>query len=469
MRQIWRIQWPRVRIGSPLKAAYQEGASKVARQKMSELEVGAWGRRVGAVTCRPNSPVATFRYDPEFLDSGIEISPLVVPLSEAPHEFGGLRFETFRGLPGVLADSLPDKFGRAVAQAWLARKGGSAGALNPLDQLRLVGDLGVGALEYHPGAIASEGVGEAVDIRGLVLASDLVLGARPLPESPLTPVEYDGLLEVLIRTSASAGGARAKALLMWSRSASEFRIPGHPAGDGFEDWLIKFDGVTANRNDLQRDSIGDPLGYTVAEFVYSMMARSTGIEMSDCLLLEEGGRRHFMTRRFDRRESGEKLHMLTLGGMAHLDFNDPGANSYEAAFRVLHDLELGEEAVRQLYLRMLFNVVSRNHDDHVKNVSFLMDSSGKWSLAPAYDLAYNNNPNGWTRAHQMSINNKNDDFTLRDLLEVAGVAGVASNDAIEAMDAVRESVSQWDRLAREHGVPSHLARAIGAGHRLRIP
>ena len=215
--------------------------------------------------------------------------------------------------------------------------------------------------------------------------------------------------------------------------------------------------------------LADPQGYTVAEYVYSLMAKAAGIEMSNCRLLEENGRRHFMTKRFDRIGRSEKVHMQTLGGLAHMDFNYPAANTYEAAFQVLRRLKLGRKAAEELYRRMLFNVVSHNHDDHVKNIAFLMDRQGQWRLAPAYDLAFNHNPQGWTREHQMSVNGKRDHFTQEDFNAVARKARIALQTARRIYEEVREAVSEWDQLAREHEIPREMVNRITKGLRLEVP
>ena len=435
---------------------------------MSELAgVDLWGTRIGAVLLEPGARAAVFQYESNFLFSGIEVSPITMPLSNTRYTFPGLGYEAFRGLPGLLADSLPDKFGRALIRAWLATQGRTFDSFSPIEQLCHVGARGAGALEYRP-MINPVGHAQPLQVADLVGLANEILAQKADLHASFASDERKAALARILQTSSSAGGARAKAVIAWNPQTQEVRSGQADAPEGFEHWLLKFDGVDANRNDESRDPLADPLGYTVAEYVYSLMARNAGIQMSDCRLLEEGGRRHFMTRRFDRTGATGKLHMQTLGGLAHMDFNEPQGNTYETAFDVLHRLKLGTKAAEQLYRRMLFNVISHNHDDHVKNIAFLMDRSGTWQLAPAYDLAYNYNPKGWTREHQMSINGKRDDFTREDFAVITRAARIPVPAAKESFDAVRSAVSQWDQLAGQHEVPKALAKRISAGLRLDI-
>ena len=436
---------------------------------MSEVaEVRLWGTRIGAVALEPGEVHAAFQYDPQFLASGIEVSPLMMPLAEAPYRFPGLLLQTFHGLPGMLADSLPDKFGQALIEAWLSTQGRTLASFSPIERLCYVHARGPGALEYFPARAGITDRVQDLQVDELVrLANEVLARQKGLDVSFATDERKQALTRIL-QTSSSAGGARAKALIAWNPTTGQVKTGQAHAPEGFGHWLLKFDGVGGNSNDATRDALADPMGYTVAEYVYSLMARDAGIQMSECRLLEENGRRHFITRRFDRLGGDGKLHMQSLGGMAHMDFNRPAANTYEAAFQVLQRLKLGRQASEQLYRRMLFNVVSHNHDDHVKNIAFLMDRRGAWQLAPAYDLAYNHNPAGWTREHQMAINGKRDNFTRGDFEEVARKARVPLAVARGALEQVTHAVSQWDRLAEQHAVPPGLRMAIKAGHRLRI-
>lgn len=434
---------------------------------MNVVEVRLWGTRIGAVALEPDSIHATFAYEPAFVESGIEVSPLRMPLAPRVYHFPGLNYETFRGLPGMLADSLPDKFGETLIRAWLATQGRKEESFSAIERLGYVNTRGMGALEYFPVKDGFSNKVQDLQVDELVrLANDVLAMRKGLDVSFASDERRQALVRIL-QTSSSAGGVRAKALIAWNPLTQQVKTGHATAPEGFEHWLLKFDGVDSNKNDEARDSLADPLGYTVAEYVYSLMARQAGIEMRECRLLEENGRRHFMTRRFDRIGRSEKVHMQTLGGMAHMDFNQPSANTYEEAFDVLRRLKLGREEREQLYRRMVFNVIARNHDD-VKNVSFLMDREGQWRLAPAYDLAFNHNPDSWTRQHQMSVNGKRDHFTLQDFDAVARKARIPLARARTLNEQVREAVFLWPKLAREQDVPREMIERIQVGLRLRI-
>jgi serine/threonine-protein kinase HipA len=412
-------------------------------------EVRLWGRTIGAVSLEEGARVAAFQYDPAFLVSGIELSPVTMPQSRRVYQFPSLPEVSFHGLPGLLADSLPDKFGYALIDAWLATQGIRPESFNAIERLCYIGIRGMGALEFAPAKGLALRRSAKVQLDELVkLASQVLTNRAALQVSFAAGRRHDGLQEIL-RVGTSAGGARAKAIVAWNRDTNEVRSGQVKAPAGFDYWLLKFDGVSAN----QDKELEDPKGYTVIEYAYALMAADAGIEMTECRLLEEGGRRHFMTRRFDRLSDGGKLHMQSLAALAHFDFTSPGAYSYEQAFDVIKRLGLSMRAREEQLRRMIFNVLARNQDDHVKNIAFLMDKAGLWSLSPAFDVTYAHNPTGlWTNRHQMTINGKTDDFTREDFKSVAQVAGLkrARHEAIlgEVMDTVRE----WPRYAKMAGV-----------------
>ena len=354
---------------------------------------------------------AAFQYDPAFARSGIELSPLTMPLSERVYEFPALPRGTFHGLPGLLADSLPDKFGNALIDAWLATQGRTPESFGAVERLCYTGTRGMGALEFAPGLGPRPRKATRIEIDALVqLASDVLTHRNELQANFSGPARQKALNDIL-RVGTSAGGARAKAVIAWNRETNEVRSGQIAAGDGFDYWLLKFDGVAGNKD----KELEDPKGYGAIEYAYYLMARAAGISMSECRLLEENGRRHFMTRRFDRLSGGEKLHMQSLCALAHFDFNQAGAYAYEQAMLTIRQLSLPMAAVEEQFRRMVFNIVARNQDDHVKNIAFLMDKQGRWSLAPAFDMTYSYNPSGsWTAAHQMTLNGKRDGFTLED-------------------------------------------------------
>ncbi len=414
-------------------------------------EVKLWGRTIGAVALEDNRNLAVFEYDPDFARSGIEIAPLTMPLAERVYSFPSLPAKTFYGLPGLLADSLPDKFGHALIDAWLASQGRTPESFNAVERLCYVGRRGTGALEYAP--VLGPGVGRStrIQVDKLVeLASEILTRRSTLAVSLSAPNKEKALLDIL-RVGTSAGGARAKAIIAWNPKTNEVRSGQVQADPGFEYWLLKFDGVGGNRD----KELEDPQGYGTIEYAYSKMAVAAGIRMNHCRLLEENDRRHFMTRRFDRLADGGKLHMQSLCAMAHYDFNMAGAYAYEQALLVIRQLGLGMDAVEEQFRRMVFNIIARNQDDHVKNIAFLMDKSGRWSLSPAFDMTYSYNPDGaWTSSHQMTLNGKRDDFVLDDFRACARSASMKRGRAETIIGQVRQAVSGWRDYADEAGVPA---------------
>jgi len=412
-------------------------------------EVRLWGRTIGAVSLEEGHEVAAFEYDPVFAQSGIEIAPITMPLSRRVYRFHELSRKTFYGLPGLLADSLPDKFGHALIDAWLATQGRQPGSFNVIERLCYTGERGMGALEFAPGIGPKARPAGRIQIDKLVeLASEIVTHRNTLQASFADENQEQALADIL-RVGTSAGGARAKAVIAWNPSTHEVRSGQVPAGEGFEYWLLKFDGVSGNRD----KELEDPQGYGVIEYAYYRMARDCGIDISECHLFEENGRRHFMTRRFDRLAEGGKLHMQSLCALAHYDFNLAGAYSYEQALLVIRQLGLPMQAIEQQFRRMVFNIMARNQDDHVKNIAFLMNKAGEWSLAPAFDMTYSYNPSGaWTASHQMTLNGKRDDYTLEDFKACAKAASMKRGRAETILGEVQVTVSRWRDYAEEAGV-----------------
>lgn len=412
-------------------------------------EVKLWGRTIGAVLLENDRTTASFQYDPGFSTSGIEISPLMMPLSQQIYSFPSLRQVSFHGLPGLLADSLPDRFGNALINEWLARQGRLSESFNAVERLCYTGTRGMGALEYYPligpepGGIRRIRVGHLVELAQEVLRSQNTL------HGSFSYRHKESSLRDILRVGTSAGGARAKAVIAWNPTSNEVRSGQIKAGDGFEYWLLKFDGVSDNRD----KELEDPEGYGAIEYAYYRMAVDCGINMSECRLFEENDRRHFMTLRFDRLRDGGKLHMQSLAAMSHFDFNLASAYSYEQALQVIRQLALPYVAVEQQFRRMVFNIVARNQDDHVKNIAFLMDRSGKWSLAPAFDVTYCFNPAGrWTSSHQMTLNGKQDDFTMNDFKLCARTASMVQGQFRTIVEEVIEVVSHWRDYASAAGV-----------------
>jgi serine/threonine-protein kinase HipA len=412
-------------------------------------EVRLWGRTIGAVVLPNDTEIATFEYDRAFVRSGIEIAPLTMPLSNRVYSFPILARQTFHGLPGLLADSLPDKFGNVLIDAWLATQGRGPESLNAVERLCYTGTRGMGALEYAPAIGPKERKATGIQINRMVELSSEILSQRNNLVVSFRKNNQEDALKEILKVGTSAGGARAKAIIAWNPSTNEVCSGQVKAAPGFEYWLLKFDGVSGNK-DKEMD---DPKGYGVIEYAYYRMATDAGITINECRLLEENGRQHFMTRRFDRLTDGGKLHMQSLCALAHFDYNIAGAYAYEQALLVIRKLGLPMSAVEEQFRRMVFNIIARNQDDHVKNIAFLMDKTGTWTLSPAFDMTYSFQPSGkWTSAHQMTMNGKRDNFTMEDFLACAKVASLKRGRAETIYEEVRTVVAHWIDYADEAGV-----------------
>jgi len=421
-----------------------------------------WGRLVGAVAWNDERRLATFEFDPDFLDEGLDLAPLKMPWAQARRaqarfNFPGLNFETFRGMPGLLADALPDQFGNSIIDSWLARQGRTAESFSPVERLCYTGRRAMGALEFEPAVVGALDESVPVEVGELVVLARTMLDNRADLNVHLDADASDALLDI-IRVGTSAGGGRPKAVIAMNDATKEVRSGQVEAPEGFDHWILKFDGV--------RDSqLGEPAGYGRIEYAYYLMATACGIEMTTCRLLEESDRAHFMTRRFDRPGGGRKLHMQSLCAMAHFDFNIAGAHSYEQAFQVMRELRLPYPDAEQQFRRTVFNIIARNQDDHTKNIAFLMDSEGEWRLSPAFDVTYAYNPTGdWTNRHQMTLAGKRDGFTREDLLTVGREMSIKKGADVIA--EVGEAVGRWTEFAAEAGVPEERAAAIGETHRV---
>ncbi len=428
-------------------------------------EILLWGNTVGAAAWDVDKNATGFEYASDFLESGIELAPLTMPLADRVYSFPELGKEAFHGLPGMLADSLPDKFGNLLIDEWLMRTGRSASDFSPIERLCYIGSRGMGALEFRPSVRTRQGGSIPVDIAELVSLANRALAEKKMLDTTFRShsEESTEAMRDILRVGTSAGGARAKAIIAWNEASGEVRSGQVKAPAGFGYWLMKFDGVSGNRD----KELNDPQGFGRVEYAYYRMALAAGIEMSECRLYEEGGRSHFMTRRFDRTAEGRKIFMQTLCGIAHMDFNQAGAYSYEQAMDVALKIGLGKDALEQLFRRMIFNVMARNQDDHTKNISFLMNKRGQWSLAPAYDMTYSHNPAGaWTHQHQMRINGKRDEFVREDFHAVARRFDIATAAVVEEMiEEVDRALDMWPTLANEDGVPEKIAVHIAANHR----
>ncbi len=418
-------------------------------QPVDAVEVSVWGMRVGAVALDPASGYYAFEYFPDWIARGIELAPLTMPARPGVRVFPRLPAETFHRLPALLADSLPDDFGNALIDAWLAAQGVRRGDVSPLDRLAYMASRAMGALEYRPTRGPRNRVPSAVEL------SDLVEGARSMLGGQFADDrDTRSALQSLIQVGTSAGGARAKAVIAWNPESGEIRSGQLAADPGFEYWLIKLDGIGTDRE------LGASSSYGRIEYAYSLMAGAAGIEMTECRLLEENGRAHFMTKRFDRGADGEKLHTLTLCDLAEIDFRQRGVNDYAQLFGAAGELGLDEASREQLFRRMTFNVLARNCDDHTKNHSFLLAGpDAEWRLSPAYDITFAYNPKGdWTYQHLMAVNGRFAGIGRDDLLAVADRFLVPRPTAVIA--EVEAAIGQWEVHAASAGVSRELADEI---------
>ncbi|MFH2092902.1 MAG: type II toxin-antitoxin system HipA family toxin [Pseudomonadota bacterium] len=427
-----------------------------------------WNDLVGAVSWDQEKQWAVFEYDRAFLKKGLDIAPLTMGLNDALRGDGRFWFEnlgkdTFLGLPGLLTSALPDKWGGQLVDNWLDMTGRSDKGFNPVERLCYTGTRGMGALEFKPD-ISPRGLNKAVTVeieKMMELAQD-ILNSRTKLDVNIRDNDQERLeaMTDILRIGTSAGGARPKAIIGLNKSghiiSGQAKIP-----EGYSHWILKFDGVS-EKSEKKQLELGQPNGQGRLEYAYYKMATQAGIDMPECGLLEENGRAHFITKRFDR-NGNEKIHMQTLFSLAHLDWNPAGSYGYESAFRVMRDLGLGKGDQDRQYRRMVFNALVKNMDDHVKNISYLMDKTGKWSLSPAYDITFSYDPTGkFASRHQLKINGKQDNFTMDDFLQVAH--NMEINNPQQIIDQVLDSVQQWPEFADQAGVNSQIAKIIGDLH-----
>ncbi|MER0374141.1 type II toxin-antitoxin system HipA family toxin [Vibrio vulnificus] len=429
---------------------------------------------VGAVSFDTEKGLGSFEYDPSFVKKGVELSPIKMPLSNRIYRFSELDFNTFKGLPGLIADSLPDDFGNAVLNAWVASQGRSPSDITPLQRLQYTGKRGMGALEYAPATkLRSLNASQQVEIQSLVSIAQEILDSRGNFEVELKQNGQDDrqAMMSLLSVGMSAGGARPKAVLAFNEDFTQVRSGQTNVPSGFTHYLMKFDGVSEHNKN--QETFGDPLGYGAMEFVYHLMANKCGIDMMPCRLLHEGNRRHFITQRFDRIKNS-KVHVQTLNGLAHIDYKKPGSFSYAELFGIARQLKLSAVDAEQLFKRMTFNIIARNHDDHSKNFAFMLKQDrlkkDKWSLAPAYDLAYSYKPGSkWVNSHWMSLNGKRDNFTRSDFYSLEKLSPIFNKRKIDdIIDTTIEHVSTWRQLAEEWDVPKTLIDEIQENLRLDI-
>lgn len=414
--------------------------------------VKIWGQRVGAIYWDETQSLAYFEYDAAFIKQQVALAPIKMPLSNTIYSFPSLiNTPTFKGLPGLLADALPDRYGKELINIWLARNGRPENSLNPVELLCFIGNRGMGALEFEPTILSTSTNTEAIELSSLIATTTNLLNSRTEFELHTDHEMQDVLLDVL-KMGTSAGGARPKAIIAYQEATGLIRSGQTLQEDGFEHWLLKFDGVT----DAQ---FGVTYGYGRVEMAYYKMATAAGIEMMESRLIEESGRAHFMTKRFDRMHGNQKIHVQTFCALQHYDFNQIASYSYEQLFQTMRQLRLSYAAAEQMYRRMVFNILARNCDDHTKNFAFMLVQNGKWTLAPAYDICHAYRPQSeWVSQHNLSVNGKRKDFTKTDLLLIAKQNSIRNPEGIIA--SVINVVNDWLDFAKAYLVDEKLAVAI---------
>lgn len=421
------------------------------RIKIAKVQI--WGKAVGVVFWDPIQKVARFQYDPEFVKWGIQLSPICMPLSDKIYSFRHLNFETYMGLPGLLADCLPDTFGHKMIDAWLAQEGRSKTDFSPVERLCYIGQRGMGALEFQP-VLSQKHRSFPLEIPRLFKLANQIFYSKQQFKSTFGKKDF---LEDIWSVGTSAGGQHPKVVIAINKETGQVRSGQVKAPEGFEYWLLKFDEIDKDHKSK---------GYGKIEYAYYLMAKAMGIQMSECDLYRENGRVHFMTKRFDR-EKGQKHHLQTLCGIAHYDYKSPGAYSYEQAFQVMRKLHLPYGDFEELFKRMVFNIVARNQDDHTKNISFLLKKGEDWRLSPAYDLTFSFNPKGaWTSQHQMTMSSKTDHFIRDDFMQTAHSIGIKNAKEIlkEAIDVIKN----WPEFAKQAGVHQGQIHRIAKQHRLNF-
>ncbi len=426
---------------------------------METAEVRIWGKLAGAVAWVKENGLAYFEFDPGFKQLGWDLAPLKMAISDNQSQFTfpelrkgkNSASDTFKGLPGLLADSLPDKYGNQLINLWLAQQGRSPDSMNPVEMLCFIGSRGMGALEFEPPVLKESNRAFSIKMESLVAIAKKALDQRTAFSTNQNKQEEQSVLEIL-KIGTSAGGARPKAVIAWNEKTGEVKSGQTKAPTGFEHWLIKLDGVS----DVQ---LGSSSGYVRVEMAYYNMAKACGIVMMPSGLLVENGRAHFMTRRFDREGGEVKHHVQTFCAMKHFDYNMANSFSYEQLFQCMRELKLTYADATQMFRRMVFNVIAMNCDDHTRNFSFLMKQGGKWELAPAYDLCYAYRPEStWVSQHALSINGKRKEITRADLLVVG--ESIRCKNAPQIVEEINDTVNQWQKFAGEVDVQSDLRKEI---------
>ncbi len=423
---------------------------------MSKATVKLWGTPIGYISMGKAEKHARFEYDPYFIDKGIEPAPLHMPVKkDRIYQFSDLHSRSFHGLPGMIADSLPDKYGNKLINVWLARTGKLPTDFNAVDRLCYTGTRGMGALEFEPALPEGETINRRIEIQELIDLATLAFTEKESLNTKFTSSKEEKALLEILGVGTSAGGARAKAVIAFNPKTREFRSGQIPLPRKFEHWLIKFDGV-AYSGDW---GIADPSGYGLLEYSYSFLAKKCGIYMMESKILNENGRNHFMTKRFDRDENDRKKFIQTFAAVSHFDYYESGVYSYEQLFMTMRELNMPQHAIEEQFRRVVFNLVGCNQDDHVKNFSFMMDRQGNWDIAPAYDLCHAEGSN-FTRCHQLRINGKLSDFTIADLKRLAQYARLPRNREKIVLEQTIDAFSTWHKVAKDLEIPKVLQKHV---------
>jgi serine/threonine-protein kinase HipA len=439
-------------------------------KKITLAKVYMWDSLVGYLSWNEAEEFASFEYDENFLCAPVSPSPIKMPKAKNIYSFPELSKMTFKGLPGMLSDSLPDKFGNALIDVWLASKGRRSDSFNPVERLCYIGERGMGALEFRPALYKGRSGDVPIELKDMVGLASKILSDREKLNENLKHTDDKKLKESLTNllvVGTSAGGARAKCIIAYNEYTGEVRSGQIKTTKDFSYWLLKLDGVANNKD----KELGDAKGFGRIEYAYHLMAKDCEINMMECRLIEENARAHFMTKRFDRTRAGDKIHMQSLCAIAHYDFNLAGAHSYEQALQIIREVVNvnNQEALTEQFKRATFNIIGRNQDDHTKNIAFLMNKLGEWSLSPAYDITYSYNPNGeWTNRHQMSLNGKRDNFTLNDLIEFGQKADLKKIKIKKIIGQTLEVFSEWKNYAKKCGVLAKHSDSIKKHLRLNI-
>ncbi len=419
---------------------------------MSTATVKLWGTTIGYVSMDQAERHARFQFDPEFVNFGIEPAPICMPLRKGHiYQFRELHTRSFHGLPGMIADSLPDKYGNQLIDVWLAQIGRKPTQFNAVDRLCYTGTRGMGALEFEPSIGSETAKDKRVEISQLVELASLAFADKKTLKTKLTPGNEQSALLDILSVGTSAGGARAKAVIAYNPETKEVRSGQIDLLPKFEHWLIKFDGVAFSGD----WGMADPSGYGLLEYSYHRMAKACGIDMMDSRIFSENGRNHFMTRRFDRNEQDGKKFVQTFAAIAHYDYYESGIHSYEQLFMAMRQLDMPQSAIEEQFRRVVFNVVGCNQDDHVKNFGFMMNRQGNWDITPAYDLCHAEGSD-YTRFHQLSINGKTDDFAMQDLKRLAKYARLPRNREKIVLEQTVDAFSKWHKMAKELDIPKTL-------------